>query len=108
MQIIEKWKKRETKKKLREENKRLKSILTAHNWSRFIKKRESEIQKIAYVKSVPSDCLISPEYELELIKADIKANIIKDVIPFIEFSDSDGLMGSKEVRGTLYVVKRNG
>lgn len=109
MNLIEKWKNRETKKKLREENERLKSILTPYNnWSRFIKKRESEIQKIAYVKSVPLDCLIGPEDEVELIKADIKANIIKDVIPFIEFSDSDGLMGSKEVRGTLYVVKRNG
>lgn len=51
---------------------------------------------------------MAPEDAVEFTKADIKANIIKDVIPFIEFSDSDGLMGSKEVRGTLYVVKRNG
>lgn len=63
---------------------------------------------VVHVKSVPSDSLMAPEDAVEFTKADIKANIIKDVIPFIEFSDSDGLMGSKEVRGTLYVVKRNG
>lgn len=37
MNLIEKWKNRETKKKLREENERLKSILSPYNnWSRFI------------------------------------------------------------------------
>lgn len=51
MNLIEKWKNRETKKKLREENKRLKSILTAHNWSRFINKKESEIKKIRLYKN---------------------------------------------------------
>lgn len=32
---------------------------------------------------------------------------MKEVIPFIEFADSDDLMGSKKIRGTLYVVKRD-
>lgn len=107
MNLIEKWKNRETKKKLREENKRLKSILTAYNWSRFINKKESEIKKFVCIKTVQLDGLIDPDDAIELTKADIKANIMKEVIPFIEFSDSDDLMGSKEIRETLYVVKRD-
>lgn len=103
MNLIEKWKNRETKQKLREENIRLQAE------NQWLKKRlksdvctiERNVHKILGCVEVNERNLSTPE---EYIKRQIAENIVDHVFPFIEYDFQDNGLGGKIYTGTLYVA----
>lgn len=103
MILIEKWRKRETKKKLREENICLQAeIDMLHNIpkppvctiARNIQKVRGEVEVNEINHDVPEEC----------IKHEISRNMIESLIPFIEYDFRDNGFGGKIYSGTLYVA----
>ena len=105
MSLIGKWKNRETKKKLREENIRLKFEIENQkkkiSSSTLLPLREMKIEKIgaSYEFSRESDLPV------EYIKDQIKYDLMSYITPYIEyeFDDNAKMYGFKTLRGTLYV-----
>lgn len=103
MNLIEKWKNRETKQKLREENIRLQAE------NRILKGTskpnvctiERNIQKVRGCVEVNETNLSIPE---EYIKREIAEKIIESVLPFIEYDFQDNGFSGKIYTGTLYVA----
>lgn len=103
MNLIEKWKNRETKQKLREENIRLQE---ENRCLRSIPRPnicaiERNIQKVRGCVEVNERNLSIPE---EYIKREIVEKIIEFVLPFIEYDFRDNGLGGKIYTGTLYVA----
>lgn len=93
----------QTKRQLREENERLKSILYRPQPIHFV---EREVQKISF-------CMELSEYEIEVpievIKKKILHNIAEELEPFVEWDiedDSDKNHFGKIVKGSVYLAKR--
>lgn len=108
MWIIEKWKNRETKKKLREENIRLKAQLDA-----ILKMPSPVVTVNRNIQRVKCSVEVS-KMELEHgiptghIKTEIANKILECIMPFIEFDFSDTREhGGKIYTGTLYVATGN-
>ena len=103
MNLIEKWKNRETKQKLREENIRLQE---ENRCLRSIPRPnictiERNVQKICGCFEVNEKTLPIPE---EYIKRDILRNMLDSLLPFIEYDFHDNGHGGKIYTGTLYVA----
>lgn len=105
MWIIEKLKNRETKKKLREENVRLKAKLEANLKSSFpVVTISRNIQKVKFsmeVNRIDLERGISTEY----IKRNIVNGISEYIEPFIEYNFYDYTeYGGKIYTGTVYLA----
>lgn len=103
MNLIEKWKNRETKKKLREENIRLKTEVDLlhkipkppvctieRNVQRIIAKKGIEIKH----NNVPT----------EIIKDMLCEEMLNEIVPFVDFGFEDGENGCMIYTATLYVA----
>ncbi len=103
MNLIEKWKNRETKKKLREENLRLKEEnkclknIPVPNVCTI----ERNVQKVRGSFCVPTRS--EKHLPSEVIKEEIAYAMIKSLIPFIEYDFEETRMG-KQYIGALYVA----
>lgn len=105
MGLMEKWKNRETKKKLREENIRLKSQLEANVKRPFpVMTVERNIQKVKFSMEV-NQMDLERGIPAEYIKRNIVNGIAEYIEPLIEydFCDMKGCVG-KVYTGTLYVA----
>ena len=103
MNLIEKWRSRETKKKLREENIKLKSEVET---LQMIPKPpvctvERNVQEVRGCYAVPRDRTDMP---VEYIKRELINGLIEYVKPFVEYDSREGEMGM-EVIAKLYVAK---
>lgn len=103
MNLIEKWKSRETKKNLREENIRLKAeIDLLHRIpAPPVCTIERNIQKVCGAIEVGKNNSDIPE---EWIKGNIARNMAGSLAPFIEYDFQDNGLGGKIYIGTLYVA----
>lgn len=104
MNLIEKWKNRETKKKLREENIRLKwKVENLENLRRTpsVCTIERNVQAVHSEYAVPSYKSDTPE---GIIKVRIASNLMDYLMPFIEYDFRDNPHGGKVYTGTLYVA----
>lgn len=103
MNLIEKWKNRETKKSLREENIRLKAQVEMLH--RIPKPQvctiERNVQRIRSAFTIRQDDMIPVDYVKEKVKHDLSAYIS----PFIDWDiEDDYETGDKILTGTLYVA----
>lgn len=103
MNLIEKWKNRETKRKLSEENIRLKE---ENRCLRSIPRAnvctiERNVQKVCGHFETGEKTLSIPE---EYIKRDILRSMVDSLLPFIEYDFHDNGCGGKIYTGTLYVA----
>lgn len=103
MNLIEKWKNRETKKKLREENIRLKEQIER----RESVKRPSVCTSERNVQAIRSEynspiggSVYVPE---SVIKMTIAKELLDYIKPFIEYDFHENPNGGKVYTGTLYV-----
>ena len=89
MNLIEKWKTRETKKKLREENIRLKAEIEAHMKTPYpVYTVERNVQKVCVRISYSGMELRLPS---ETIKHELKRKLMEKIEPFIEYEfDKNG------------------
>ena len=103
MNLIEKWKTRETKKKLREENRELKAEL--HD--QMIKKSILSQTLEKNTRTIRSSIMIKPN---DIITVDDAKDMLKrdlmEIAPsFIEwYLEDDHRTGDRILTGTLYVV----
>lgn len=109
MNLIEKWKNRETKRKLKEENIRLKARLGVC-WKApvHVTTEKRNIQKIKCSMEVDRIDL-ERGITMEYIKLNIANKMLEDIIPFIEFESSDNpweliKIGGRVYTGTLYIA----
>ena len=110
MRLIEKWKKRETKKKLREENGRLLAQVEALQRLRqpSICTVQRNIQLVQVNEAVSLERAYLPE---EYIKEDLARCLAGELKPFIEYDFQNGFNGGKIYTAKLYVAtgdKRHG
>lgn len=102
MQIIEKWKNRETKKKLREENIRLKAeIETRMKMPYPVCTVERNVQKICARISYSGMELRLPS---ETIKNELKRKLMENIEPFIEYDFDKNGYGEENYTAILYVA----
>ena len=103
MNLIEKWKNRETKKKLREENIRLKTeIEMIHKIPKPpVCTVERNVQRIRSDFAIRQNDVMTADYAKEKVKHDLLAYIS----PFIEWDINDDCStGNKILTGSLYVA----
>lgn len=92
----------QTKRQLREENKRLKFMLNRPEPIHFV---EREVEKVSFCTEIEENI------PTEVIKRQIARGLIDYLEPFIEwdFEDvSDKNIFRKQVRGNIYLAKRRG
>ena len=111
MNLIEKWKNRETKRRLREEN----IVLRARNKSLdeyicMLSSRPSNVctidrnvQRVVARKVVPRG-MYAQGYPEEQIKYDLRRILIDQVIPFVEYDFSSDKEMSHVYTATLYIA----
>ena len=103
MNLIEKWRSRETKKKLRDENIKLKSKI--ETLERIPKPPvctvERNIQEVRGCYAVPRDRADMPA---EYIKRELINGLIEYVKPFVEYDIEDRKMVGKVYIAKLYVA----
>ena len=79
MNLIKKWKNRETKKKLREENKRLKEMLSPQCKNlTLVRCRKVKLEKVSAITTVPK--YISDNY----INSNLSQKIAEGISPFMK------------------------
>lgn len=102
MNLIEKWKNRETKKKLREENLKLKEQLKFNAKPRNILSVENKrIEKLCVTHQLPPTDDVPSEY----IKRSAEQTLLYQLLPYIDYKISDGgTLGGKAYSATVYVV----
>ena len=103
MNLIEKWKNRETKKKLREENIRLKTeIEMIHKIPKPpVCTVERNVQRIRSRFAIRRNDMITSDYAKEKVKQDL----LEYISPFIEWElNYDHETGYEILSGTLYVA----
>ena len=102
MNLIEKWKNRETKKKLREENLRLKEQLKVDAKNTFALSIENKrIEKLCVTHQLPPTDNIPSDY----IKRRAEQDLLYQILPYIDYKISDGgTLGGKAYSVTVYVV----
>lgn len=109
MNLIDKFKNRETKKKLREKNGKLMAQVEVLQRLRppSIYTVQRNIQLVQASKDVPLEHAYLPE---EYIKEDLARCLVDELKPFIEYDFEDGINGGKVYTAKLYVATgdRNG
>ena len=103
MNLVEKWKNRETKKKLREENIRLKAenkILSSIP-KPAVCTVERNVQKVCASISYSGMELSLPS---ETIKHELKRKLMENIEPFIEYDFNKNGYGEEKYTATLYVA----
>ena len=102
MNLIEKWKNRETKKKLREENIRLKAEIEAHMKMPYpVCTVERNVQKVCARISYSGMELSLPS---ETIKYELKRKLMENIEPFIEYDFDKNGYGEENYTAILYVA----
>ena len=102
MNLIEKWRSRETKKKLREENIKLKSRVETLEIPRSpVCTVERNVQEIRGCYAVPRD---EADMPVEYIKRELINGLVEYVEPFVEYDVRDSEMGGKVYIAKLYVA----
>lgn len=103
MNLIEKWKTRETKKKLREENIRLKAenkILSSIP-KPSVCTVERNVQKICARISYSG---MESRLPSEMIKYELKRKLMENIEPFIEYNFDKNGYGEENYTAILYVA----
>lgn len=101
MNLIEKWKNRETKKKLWEENLRLKEQLKVDVNTLALSIENKRIEKLCVTHQLPPTDNIPSDY----IKRSAEQGLLYQILPYIDYKISDGgLLGGKAYSATVYVV----
>ena len=102
MNLIEKWKNRETKKKLREENIRLKAEIEAHMKRPYpVCTVERNVQKVCARISYSGMELSLPS---ETIKHELKRKLMENIEPFVEYDFDKNAYGEENYTAILYVA----
>ena len=102
MKLIEKWKNRETKKKLREENLKLKERLGINAVpTNVLSVDNKRIEKLCVTHQLPTTDDIPSEY----IKRSAEQTLLYQLLPYIDYKISDGgTLGGKMYSATVYVL----
>lgn len=111
MNLIEKWKSRETKRSLREENIALraenerlnKDIRMIMDYPPNICTIDRNVQRVVARKVVPRG-MYAQGYPEEQIKYDLRRILIDQVIPFVEYDFSSDKEMSHVYTATLYIA----
>ena len=99
MNLLEKWKNRETKKKLREENIRLKAEMEAHLKTPYpVCTVERNIQKV-YATLVEKKIVPA-----EIVKQELLRNLMAYLSGFVEYEFEDDRYGDTVYTAVLYVA----
>lgn len=102
MNLIEKWKNRETKKSLREENIRLKAqVEMLHTIPMPVCAAERNAQKICATFTTSALTEIIPS---EVVKEEILHRLSENLSDFVEYDFLDDREGRRMYIGTLYVA----
>lgn len=103
MNLIEKWKNRETKKKLKEENIRLKAQLdTEYRKPSLVSTIERNVQKVC-VSLNPMQ--IRNNIPADIIKSELLYKLKDKLSDFVEYDFlDDELTGDRVYRATLYIA----
>ena len=102
MNLIEKWKTRDTKKKLWEENIRLKAEIEAHMKTPCpVCTAERNVQKVCDRISYGGMGLIPPS---EIIKDELHKRLTENIEPFIEYDFDKNGYGEENYTAILYVA----
>ena len=102
MNLIEKWKNRETKKKLLEENIRLKAEIEAHMKTPYpVCTVERNVQKVCARISYSGMELSLPS---ETIKHELKRKLMENIEPFIEYDFDKNGYGEENYTAILYAA----
>ena len=102
MNLIEKWKNRETKKKLREENLKLKERLGINAVpTNVLSVDNKRIEKLCVTHQLPTTDDLPSEY----IKRSAEQSLLYQLLPYIDYEISEGgILGGKTYSATVYVV----
>ena len=101
MNLIEKWKNRETKKKLREENIRLRTEIEVHMKTPYpVCTVERNVQKVCARISYSGMELSLPS---EIIKSELHKKLMENIEPFVEY-DFDKNGQEENYTAILYVA----
>ena len=99
MQIIEKWKSRETKKKLREENIILKAKIEAIMKAPYpVCTIEKNVQKVCATYTAKGGVPI------EIVKQELSHNLMKYLSGFVEYDFENDRYGDTTYTAILYVA----
>ena len=102
MKIIEKWKSRETKKKLREENIRLKAEIESYMKMPYpVCTVERNVQKICARISYSG---MESRLPSEMIKYELKRKLMENIESFIEYDFDKNGYGEENYTAILYVA----
>lgn len=103
MKILDKWKNRETKKKLREENIKLRAQL---EMQAPIVTVNRNIQRVKGIYCTTDFCeeRIPTQWRERVIKDEIKRNLMEYIEPFIQYDFKSNGDGGMDYIGTLYVA----
>ena len=102
MQIIEKWKNRETKKKLREENIRLKAEIEAHMKTPYpVCTVERNVQKVC-VKHMVSE--MERNIPSEIVKHELLHKLSEHLSDFVEYDFENDRYGNMIYTAILHVA----
>ena len=106
MSLIEKWKNRETKKKLRQENIRLKAEIEAHMKTLYpVCTVERNINKVV-AKRVVSE--MERGIPADVIKHELRNKLSEHLSDFVEYDFENDGHGGIVYKGILYVAARDG
>lgn len=99
MNPIEKWKNRETKKKLREENIRLKAEIETHLKTPYpVCTVERNVQKVC------ATCTAKGGVPIEIVKQELSHNLMKYLSGFVEYDFENDRYGDTIYKAILYVA----
>ena len=102
MNLLEKWKNRETKKKLREENIRLKAEIEVHMKTPYpVCTVERNVQKVCARISYSG---MESRLPSEMIKYELKRKLMENIESFIEYDFDKNGYGEENYTAILYVA----
>ena len=102
MNLIEKWKNRETKKKLREENIRLKSEIETYMKTPFpVCSVERNVQKVCAKWTVTK---MQKDIPSEIVKNELMRKLSENLSAFVEYDFMNDRYGNQTYTATLYVA----
>ena len=102
MNLLEKWKNRETKKKLREENIRLKAEIEVHMKTPYpVCTVERNVQKVCARISYSG---MESRLPSEMIKYELKRKLMENIESFIEYDFDKNGYGEENYTAILYIA----
>lgn len=102
MNLIEKWKSRETKKKLREENIRLKAEIDAHMKTPYpVCTVERNVQKVCAKWTLTE---MQRDIPSEIIKNELLRKLSESLSDFVEYNFENDRHGNMTYTAILYVA----